>query len=688
MPTATEHLYITSSDQILSGEPIVRGTRTPVRAIVELWRQGSGPEEVCRHLPHLTLAQVFDALSYYSDHKDEINAYIELNSGDINEEGVTDRPTVLIVEDDEQTRSLLKDLLTPENDCTTVGSAEDALAILKTMSFSLVITDMSLGSISGLDLLPRVLEQSPDTAVVMISGQQTVDYAIEAMRAGAFDYITKPLNLRHVQTAARHALSHHELLTQKRRYENHLEDLVKERTAEIERLAYHDRLTSLPNRKMFADRCAQALASAQRSKEIVGVLLLAFDRFKKINDTLGHDAGDVVLTEAAVRLQSCVTLGDTVARFDGDEFALLLTHVVEASELAAVAREISQVFKTPFHVDGQELYVTTSIGISLFPFDGEDSRTILRNASAALHRAKRQGGNNYQFYTADMNDLALKRLALETSMRRAIENHEFITYYQPMVNLTSGALVGFEALVRWQHPELGLLPPGKFLGLAEDTGLILDIGDFVMRTACTQIRSWQDRGPGRLRLSVNVSSREFQQKDFVERLVRILGETKFDPTCLELDLMETSIPEDTEFAVKVLTQIRDLGVTIAIDDFGTGYSSLSYLKRLPIDTVKLDRAFVQGATTNPDDAALVMAIVTLAHNLRLRVIAEGVETDEQVAFLRLLRCDEAQGYLFGRPAASEVFESTRWADPNRKLDVPDFGQGDLRLPSVADKHRA
>jgi EAL domain-containing protein (putative c-di-GMP-specific phosphodiesterase class I) len=268
-----------------------------------------------------------------------------------------------------------------------------------------------------------------------------------------------------------------------------------------------------------------------------------------------------------------------------------------------------------------------------------------------------------------MNAVALKRLALETSMRRAIENAEFITYYQPVVNLASGAVVGSEALVRWQHPELGLLPPGRFIGLAEDTGLILDIGDFVMRAACAQTRAWQDRGLGRLRIAVNLSARHFQQKDFLDRLLEILGETRLDPTCLELELTETSIMENTESAMKVLTQLRKLGVRMAIDDFGTGYSSLSYLKHLPIDTVKLDRSFVKGATTDPDDAALVMAIVTLAHNLKLRVIAEGVETEEQAVFLRLLRCDEAQGFLFGKPMPPEVFESSITVDPRRKLHV-------------------
>jgi len=580
------------------------------------------------------------------------------------------RPAILIIDDDEQVRNLLKEILSDGHECVLAGSAEEALALLSTKSFNLVISDINMGGISGLELVPRVLEQAPDTVVVMISGQQTIDYAIDSMRAGAFDYITKPLDIRQVQAAVRRALEHHELLRGKRRYENHLEDLVKERTAQVEHLAYYDRLTDLPNRVLFADRCAQALAIARHNHHQVGVLLVSLDRFKKINDTLGHDAGDVVLTEAAARLRNCAGEADTVARSDGDEFALLLTQVSDAGDLADVSLSISEAFKAPFQLGRQEVYVTVSIGICVFPLNGEVHSTILRNAGAALYRAKKQGGDNCQFYAADMNAQAHKRLALETSMRRGIENKDFITHYQPVVHLATGEVVGCEALVRWRHPEFGVLPPAKFIGLAEDTGMIVDIGDFVMRTACAQTRGWQDQGYGRLRIAVNVSARHFRQANFLDRVVQTLRETRLDPVCLELELTETSIMENPEAAAALLTKIRNLGARVAIDDFGTGYSSLSYLKRLPIDTVKLDRSFVKGATSHPDDAALVMAIITLAHNLGLKVIAEGVETDEQRNFLRLLRCDEAQGYLFSKPVPAEVFEFALTLGPQRKRSFP------------------
>jgi diguanylate cyclase (GGDEF)-like protein len=602
-------------------------------------------------------------------------------------EKINQKPTILVIDDDEQIRGLLRELLSVDYQCVDVGSAEEALSVLGSLDFNLVISDIQMTGISGLDLVPRILKRTPDTVVLMISGQQSIESAIDAMRVGAFDYITKPLELRHVQAAVRRALGHHELLKDKRQHENHLEEMVAQRTAEIEHLAFYDRLTDLPNRRLFADRCAQALASAQRSQRLVGVMLVSLDRFKKVADTLGHAAGDVVLAEAGGRLQACVGEGDTVARFDGEEFALLLTQIDVAGDLAEISAAVHEALKASFRLGSQEVYVTASIGISLFPFNGEDSNTVLRNAGAALYRAQQQGGNNYQFYAADMNAQAVERLALENSLRRAVENNEFITYYQPVLNLDRSEIVGTEALVRWQHPDLGLLPPAKFIGLAEDTGLIVDIGDLVMRTACAQTRQWQDEGWGRLRIAVNISARHLQRPDFLERIMQILDDTRLDPTCLELELTETSIMANAESGAKFLSEIRKLGVKVAIDDFGTGYSSLSYLKRLPIDTVKLDQSFVNGATTDPDDAALVMAIITLAHNLRLKVIAEGVETAEQLAFLRLLRCDEGQGFLFSKPVPHEAFASLMALNPKRKVSVvSDSARRDLiRFPTAVNE---
>ena len=579
-----------------------------------------------------------------------------------------DKPSILIIDDDEQIRSLLKTLLDGRFDCVDVGSAEEALSVLGTMSFNLVISDIQMGGLSGLDLVPRVLERAPETVVVMISGQQTIESAIEAMRVGAFDYVTKPLDIRHVEAAIGRALEHQRLLLEKRKYENHLEELVRERTARIEHLAFYDALTDLPNRALLTDRFEQALASPSPSQRQVGLLLIALDQLKKINDTLGHEVGDLLLQHVATHLRAQLRDGDTLARSGEDEFALLLTRVKSTEQLADVWQQVSETISAPFSIDGNEVYITASSGISLFPNDGSDSATIMKNASAALFRAKQQGGNNYQFYTADMNAQAIKRLALENSLRRAIQNREFLNYYQPVIDLSSGTFAGMEALVRWRHPELGVLSPAEFIDLAEDTGLIIDIGDQVMSAACEQAHQWREKGYGDLRISVNVSPRQLRNESLVQRVVEVLGQTRLDPTSLELEITETSIMENADSAVKALSAIRKLGVRIAIDDFGTGYSSLSYLKRLPIDTVKLDQSFVKGATSDPSDAALVMAIITLAHNLQLRVIAEGVETEEQHTFLRLLRCDEGQGYLFGKPAPTDAFESILHADPQGKQD--------------------
>ncbi len=573
-------------------------------------------------------------------------------------ENLLPRAKILIVDDEESIRSLVKELLETDSECVVAGSVEEALEILRANEFNLVVSDIDLGDSSGLIMVPRILDQWPETVVIMISGQQSIESAIEAMRVGAFDYITKPFDLRHVQAAVNRGLEHHRLLAGKRQYENHLEELVQQRTAEIEHLAYHDRLTDLPNRFLFADRTAQAIVIAQRERQPLAVLLVSLDRLRQITDTLGHASGDVLLNQAALRLQNCIGEADTVARFEGDQFAILMTDLGEAADAAELATAISNALKPAFRLDEQDVYVTASIGISVFPFNGEDNVTILKNAAAALERARMSGGNDYQFYAADMNAMAVKRLTLETSLREAIERDEFVIHYQPVVTLSTEQVVGVEALVRWRHPELGILPPARFISLAEETGLIIDIGESVLRRACLQTLQWEKAGYGQLRMAVNISARQFQQKHFLSRIVAVLDETHLDPSRLELELTETSIMENANAAADLLHELRALGVRLAIDDFGTGYSSLSYLKMLPIDTVKLDRSFVSGATNDPKDAALVMAIITLAHNLQLKVIAEGVETEEQKTFLRLLRCDEGQGYLFGKPLPEELLLST------------------------------
>jgi diguanylate cyclase (GGDEF)-like protein len=574
------------------------------------------------------------------------------------------KPTILIIDDEEPIRNLLETVLCGKYECTGVCSAEAALSVLKGNVFDLVLSDINMEGISGLELLQHVQRDCPDTVVLMISGGQTIESAIAAIRGGAFDYLMKPLELSHIEAAVDRAYRHHVLLREKRIYENNLEELVRERTAQIEYLAYYDALTDLPNRMLFVDRVSHALTLAQRQPHRAGVMLLALDRFKKIDDTLGHLVGDLCLVEVATRLRSCVKEGDTIARFNGDEFALLLSPIKATEELAELSQHIAEALKPSFYLEGQEFYVTASFGISIFPDDGIDSGTILKNAGAALYQSKRLGGNTYRFYTSDMNARAVKRLALETSLRGAIENEELVLYYQPQIDYATQRVVGAEALVRWQHPTLGLLPPSEFIPMAEDTGLILQLGLWVMRTACAEARTWQKQGLCGIHVAVNVSAREFRRPDFFESMVQILHQTGLDASCLELELTETTIMENAEAAVELLNRIRRLGVKIAMDDFGTGYSSLSYLKRLPIDTLKLDRSFVDGSTSDPNDAALVVAVITLAHSFRLKVIAEGVETEEHLRFLRLLGCDGGQGYLFGKSMPADVFR----ASLDRELD--------------------
>lgn len=564
--------------------------------------------------------------------------------------------SILIIDDDPQIRKVLLELLCGSYECREVGSAEEALTLLLTEKFALVLSDIVMGGMSGLDMLPQVLQRSPDTVVVMISGEQTIDRAIEAMRAGAFDYLTKPFDLRHVEAAVRRALEHHKLRDTKRRYEEHLEELVEQRTAERDHLTYHHALTGLPNRVLFRDLLTLAIAHASRNEQMLAVASISIDRFKSINDTLGHATGDRMLCGVAERLSRIGAEDDTAASCGGEEFALLISGISRTESVVRVAQKVQEAFKRPFNFDGRELFVTVSIGIGLYPHDGEDAQTLFQNTGIALAGAKQNGGDCYQFYREDMNDQALKRLGLENSLRRAVERDEFVVYYQPQINTGTSQIVGMEALVRWQHPELGLVPPVEFISLAEETGLIIPIGEWVLRTACMQNKAWQEAGFAPLHVSVNFSSRQFQQADLVEQVKRAVGDAGLDPRYLGIELTESSIMKDAELTIKTLRQLKETGVHVSIDDFGTGYSSLSYLTRFPLDILKIDISFVRNSTTDPKDAAIVRAIITLAHSLNLKVIAEGVETQEQLRFLSSLRCDEVQGYLSSSPLPVEAFE--------------------------------
>jgi diguanylate cyclase (GGDEF)-like protein/PAS domain S-box-containing protein len=411
-------------------------------------------------------------------------------------------------------------------------------------------------------------------------------------------------------------------------------------------LAYYDDLTGLPNRTLFNDRLAHAVAEAKRSGRHVGLLLLDLDNFKVVNDTLGHAQGNVLLRGVAERVQACVRETDTVGRFGGDEFGVVIGDLAEAHYALAVAQKILDGFSQPFGIAGRDVYVATSIGVAFYPDDVEDLEGLMMSADAALHHAKAQGRNNFQFYSSDLTRSARQRLDLETRLRRALERGEFVLHYQPRVSLESGRVTGVEALLRWQDHEQGIVSPAEFVGCAEESGLIVPIGDWVLRTACTEVQRWHAAGFTKLGLAVNLSPRQFRQPRLVDAVERALTDTGFDAGLLELEITESVLLGDDPEVSRVLRSLKERGVSIAVDDFGTGYSSLSYLKRFPVDILKIDRSFVRAVPTDLDDVAIVRAIVAMARSLRLRTVAEGVELEDQVRFLRSEGCQEVQGFLY------------------------------------------
>jgi diguanylate cyclase (GGDEF)-like protein/PAS domain S-box-containing protein len=421
----------------------------------------------------------------------------------------------------------------------------------------------------------------------------------------------------------------------------------------LQHMAQHDALTELPNRVLFLDRLKQALARARWHQRLVAILFVDMDRFKTINDTLGHEVGDKLLQALAERFTASVREGDTVARFGGDEFVVLLDDVASEKDIGAVAQKVLEVLAPPFAIDGRDLYITASIGVSLYPNDGEDSTTLLKNADIAMYRAKDAGKNTYQFYSSDMSARAFERLTLESSLRRAIERDEFRLYYQPQIDTASGAILGVEALLRWQHPDFGLVAPAEIIPLLEETGLIVPVGNWVLRTACEQLRTWHIAGWPQLRMAVNLSPRQFQTAGLAEAIERGLSTLGCNPELLELEITESVLLQHTAATLEALEALSALGVRMAIDDFGTGYSSLSYLRRYSIDTLKIDRSFVHDVPGDADDSALASAIIVLAQSLKLDVIAEGVETEAQRDFLRARGCHLMQGYLFSQPVPAE-----------------------------------
>jgi diguanylate cyclase (GGDEF)-like protein/PAS domain S-box-containing protein len=427
-------------------------------------------------------------------------------------------------------------------------------------------------------------------------------------------------------------------------------------TMKMAHLAQHDFLTNLPNRVLLNDRIAQAIVQAERRGTQVAVLFLDLDNFKHINDSLGHEIGDKLLQSVAQRLSACVRGSDTVSRQGGDEFVVLVTEDKYVENATLTADKILNALAVSHFVAGHELHVTTSIGISAYPADAQDAETLIKNADTAMYQAKEKGRNNYQFFKSGMNVRAVERQVMETHLRHALTRQEFVLHYQPKINLASGMITGAEALLRWMHPEWGMVLPERFVPIAEDCGLIVPIGHWVLREACAQAKRWQDAGLQPASVAVNISALEFRHKNFIANVRSILSETGLKPSCLQLEITESVLMRDAESSTAILQQLKTMGVQLAVDDFGTGYSSLSYLKQFPIDVLKIDQSFVQDiGSTHYNDGVIVSAVIAMGTSLKQRVVAEGVEEEVQLAFLKEQNCEEGQGYFFSRPLGAEQF---------------------------------
>ncbi len=547
---------------------------------------------------------------------------------------------VLVVDDDRSTRTALRYAL--QRNGFAVEEAADgakALAIIQHISPDVILMDALMPEMDGFTACAK-LQETPhgkDIPVLMITALDDNQSIQRAFAAGASDYIPKPINLAVVNQRVKRVVD----ANRAERYMRHL--------------AFSDALTGLPNRVMFADNLNRAIERAEARGLSLAVLFLDLDRFKFINDTLGHEIGDRLLKTAASRIRYCVRSGDCVARLGGDEFTVLLDELTSPSAAANAAEKIRRTLATPFELNGQDMFITASIGISIYPNDGRDVSTLLRHADTAMYRAKRGGSLGYEFYEPGMEASVSEHLRMDSSLRRALERHELSVYYQPKADTASGRITGMEALVRWRHPTRGMIPPLEFIPLAEETGLINPIGEMVLRTACAQAQQWLAAGAPALNMAVNISGIQLKEKSFVDLLTSVLRQTGLDPRYLTLEITESVLMGHAREAVSTLQELKNIGLRIEIDDFGTGYSSLAYLKRFPVDALKVDRTFTRDMTTNADDAAIVSGIIALAHSLRLKVVAEGVETQDQRDFLTRLECDSIQGYYLSEPLPADEF---------------------------------
>lgn len=594
--------------------------------------------------------------------------------------------TILLVDDEEDIGAALARLLRRDGyRILRAKSGQEALALLTENEVGVVISDQRMPEMTGVEFLTQVKELYPHTIRIVLSGYADLDAVMDAINRGAiYKFFNKPWDNEALRAEVLEAFRHHELILEKEHLVKEIESAnnmlaqvnleweaaVEHRDREIERISHYHPLTNLPNRQLFFDRLEQDLAHAQRDNRLVAIMLINLDRFKQINDSLGHPIGDAVLQLVAERLKRQARAGDTVAHLGGDEFGFVLPDMTSARATADIAQKLIDSFvHEPISVGDSELFASICVGISLYPLDGVDANTLLKNADAALHHAKDEGRGSFQYYATQMNASARLRLSMETELHRALSREEFVLHYQPKVDLNDGKIIGMEALLRWQSPDRGLVAPGEFIPLLEETGLILPVGEWVLRAACKQARAWQQLGLPAIRVAVNISALQFRQLDLAGVIQEIFKENNLDPHLgmLEFELTESLLMKNTDGTIATLNMLHDLGIQFSIDDFGTGYSSLSYLKRFPISALKIDQSFVRDISRNGDDAAIVNAIIALGHSLGMNVIAEGVETVEQLDYLRTMKCDEIQGYLFSRPVPGE--EMTRLLQKGVSLDL-------------------
>ncbi len=580
---------------------------------------------------------------------------------------------ILVVDDERFFTNLLYDILKDKYQVSVANHGTAALEKIQKQHFDLVLLDILMPDIDGYEVCRQIklLEHGHAVAVIFLSVKNDEQDELTGFELGAVDYITKPISLPIVLARVATQITLVNAQTQLKQYSDDLELLVSKRTVELNReiakkqkayeklhyLANYDQLTQLPNRNLFNERLAYAYKLAKRNKTRFSLLLIDLDRFKQVNDSLGHHIGDLLLEQVGVRLSACLRGVDTIARLGGDEFTIILTEISKKQDAAIVAEKILAALGESFEVNGQTIYIGASIGIASYPEDGEDFSCMLKNADLAMYEVKEKGKNAYTFFSAKLTIYAQQRMELDKDLRLALVNEELYLQYQPIIDLSSNAICGIEALLRWHHPKYSHVATEEIISIAEESDLILELGEWVLTSACRQFSEWRQQGLENLHIAINMSTRQFCNKADSHGLVaKLIQQYQIPADTLQLEITESLMLEDSEFTVGVLQKLKQLGIAFSIDDFGTGYSSLGYLRRFPIDILKIDKSFIQDLQLDSGSDALVKAIIAMAQCLNLRVIAEGVETQQQLEFLQRHGCDMVQGYYFSRPVSASKFE--------------------------------